>query len=264
MSARAGWWLRILLAGARVQFSRGRGGNFLLAAVVTPVLYTVVLVMMARYFGRAQELAPFLVVGPALIGVWAGAILTGAEAVADERGSGTLELLVAAPAPTELVVLGRVTGNTLLSLVAVPLVLITGRLLGAELVIADVLGATLALFGLAISTSAITLVFASTFVLARSTRVFQNVIGFPLYILSGIAFPLALLPDWIQPLSALVALRWVGELLRSAIRGDAATTIFPALAGVLVLAVLYAAFGHWLFSRIERAIRANGTVSLSQ
>lgn len=264
MRTSAAWWLRILLAGARVQLSRGRGGNFLLAAVVTPVFYAVVLVLMARYFGRTSELAPFLVVSPALIGVWAGAILTGAEAVADERGSGTFELLIAAPAPTELVVLGRVGTNTLLSLIAIPLVVITGQLLGAQLAIVDVFAAVLALLGLAVSTMAITLIFASTFVLARTTRVFQNVIGFPLYILSGIAFPLALLPDWAQVLSTLVALRWVGELLRAAIRGDSAGVLVPALTAMATLALLYGASGHWLFSRIERAVRANGQVSLGQ
>lgn len=261
---RVRWWLRVMSAGARVQWSRGRGGNFLLAAVVTPVFYTLVLVLMARQLGRAADLAPFLVVAPALMGVWAGAILTGAEAVADERGSGTLELLIAAPAPTELVVLGRVTANTLLSLIAIPLVLATGRLLGAELQIADAFSALLAVVALAISTVAITLIFASTFVLARTTRVFQNVIGFPLYILSGIAFPLTLLPDWAEPLSALVALRWVGELLRASLQGETDPAPIPALLAVAVLATAYALVGHWLFSRIERAVRASGTISLTQ
>jgi len=40
-------------------------------------------------------------------------------------------------------------------------------------------------------------------------------IPFPLYILSGIAFPLALLPEWVRPLSALVPLTYIADVLRS-------------------------------------------------
>jgi hypothetical protein len=93
------WWLRVIGAGARVQVSRTRGPIFLLAAVVTPVAYAVVFLLMARNIGRADALAAYVVIAPALIGVWYTAITTGAAVVGDERGSGTLEQLVAAPAP---------------------------------------------------------------------------------------------------------------------------------------------------------------------
>jgi len=259
-----GWWLRIVLAGVRVQVSRGRGGTFILGAVAVPVLYALVFVLMAKNLGRANELAPFLVLGPALIGVWYSAIITGGAVIADERGSGTLELLVAAPAPTGLVVLGRVTGNTLMSLIGIPLVLITARLLGAELAVIDLFRAALGLLALAISTVAMTLIFSSTFVLARSAVVLANLIPHPLYILSGIAFPVALLPAWAQALSSILALSWIAELLRSSTRPDSSVSILPILGAVAALTVAYAASGYWLFARVERAIRANGKVSLLQ
>ena len=257
------WWLRVVRAGAVLQITRGRGGNFLLAAVVTPVLYGATLVLVARYFGRTNELAPFVVVGPAILGIWQTAILTGAEIVSDERGAGTLELLVAAPAPTELLVLGRIAGNTLLSLISVPVVLLMARLLGAELAIRDPFAAALAVLCLALSTLAISLVYSSTFVLARSTRVFQNVIGFPAYIVSGIAFPIALLPSFIQPISAVVSLTWAASLLRASFHDGADGVTLTSVLAMLALTVLYGGAGHVLFSRIERSIRRTGKVSLA-
>jgi len=262
-SADIWWWLRVLRASVGLQINRGRGGNFLLAAVVTPVLYGAVLVLMARYFGRLNDLAPFVVVGPAILGLWHTAIFTGAEIVADERGAGTLELLVAAPAPTELVVIGRVAGNTLLSLVSVPLVLLMARVLGADLSIANPVAALLAILCLAVSTLAISLVYSSTFVLARSTRVFQNVIGLPLYILSGIAFPVSLLPGVLQPVSAFVSLTWAAALLRASFHPSGEAQTLTAVVAMLALSALYGAIGHWLFGRIERSIRTSGRVALS-
>lgn len=258
------WSVRIMLAGARVQASRARGGFFLLAAVVTPVAYAVVFILMARHLGRATELAPYVVIVPALIGVWYSAIATGAAVVGDERASGTLELLVAAPAPAALVILGRVTANTVLSLISIPFVLVAARLLGAELRIPEPFMAALALLALAVTTVAVTLIFASTFVLARSTAVVQNLIPFPLYILSGIAFPLTLLPEWLHPLSALVPLTWVADLLRSSAQSGGDPAALPKLGALAALSLFYAASGFWLFSRIERAVRTNGKVSLMQ
>jgi ABC-2 type transport system permease protein len=258
------WWIRIMLAGARVQVSRGRGGVYIVGAASLPVMYAVVFVLMGRYLGRANELAPFLVIGPALLGVWYGAILDGGTVISDERSAGTLELLIAAPAPTALVILGRVTASTFISLLGIPLVVLSARMLGAQLTIVDVFSATMGLIALAVCTTAVSLIFASTFVVARSAAVLVNLIPFPLYILSGILFPVALLPEWVQPLSSLIALTWVAELLRSSAIGDASAYLVPTLSVVGALAVAYALAGYGLFARIEQLIRANGKVSLSQ
>jgi ABC-2 type transport system permease protein len=257
-------WLRVIAAGARVQASRTRGPIFLLAAVVTPVAYAVVFLLMARSIGRADAVAAYVVIAPALIGVWYTAIATGGAVVSDERGSGTLELLVAAPTPAALVILGRVTTNTLLSLVSIPLVLVTARLLGVNLVVAEPTTAVLALVALGICTIAVTLVFTSALVFARSPVVIQNLIPFPLYILSGIAFPLALLPDWIRPLSALIPLTYVADVLRSStVRGND-PSLSTNLSALVALTLVYGVTGYWLFSLAERSIRSNGKVTLTQ
>jgi ABC-2 type transport system permease protein len=258
------WWLRAIAAGARVQISRTRGPVFLMAAVVTPVAYAVVFILMARSMGRADAVAAYVVIAPALIGVWYTAIATGGAVVGDERGSGTLELLVAAPAPAALVILGRVTANTIVSLVSIPLVLLTARLLGVGMVIAEPTTAVIALLALAASTVAVTLLFTSALVFARSPIVIQNLIPFPLYILSGIAFPLTLLPEWVRPLSALIPLTYVADVLRASTVAGAHPSL-PSNLGLLAgSTVAYGVAGWWLFASAERSIRASGKVTATQ
>ena len=254
------WWLRVIFAGARVQAARTRGAVFVLAAIATPVAYAVGFLLMARHAGDAQALAAYVVAGPALMGVFYSAIANGASVVADERGSGTLELLIAAPVPASLVLLGRISANTVLSLVAIPLVILVARLIGVDFVIEDVPSLVLALLSLALSTTAVTVIFASTFVLTRTAAILQNLIPFPLYILSGINFPLSLLPAWVLPLSALVPLTYVAQLLRSA-TSDAPDV--SAIGPVLLLTVLYTVLGFWLFDRIERTVLRTGSIGLS-
>jgi len=258
-----GWTVSVLAAGFKLQLARGRGGSFILGAVVTPVLTTLTFVLIARYVGRSADLAPFLVVAPALMGLWSGALFTAGEVIADERGSGTLELLVAAPAATELVVLGRVIASACLALISFPESLLVAALLGMTLEVRDPTLAIAGFLALTASTVALSLVMASTFVLARSTRYFQNVIGYPLYIVSGVAFPIALLPEWLRPLGGVVSLSWSAVVIRTSLGQPSNTSVPTAFVALVSLTVAYAFIGHWLFGRIERSVRASGSIGLS-
>jgi ABC-2 type transport system permease protein len=100
--------------------------------------------------------------------------------------------------------------------------------------------------------------------LARSAAVIQNLIPFPIYILSGIAFPLTLLPTWVWPLSALVPLKYVGELLRSSTQSQVNAPAISSVAPLLVLTFAYTVLGFWLFARIERSVRLSGRISLGE
>lgn len=258
------WWLRAVVAGARVQASRARGPIFILAAVVTPVAYTVVFVLMARSLGRAEALAAYVVIGPALMSIWYSAIATGGAVIGDERGAGTLELLVAAPAPAALAILGRVTANTLLSLVALPLTLAVAWLLGISVAVESVPLAAIGIVALGVSTIAATLFFTSALIFARSAIIIQNLIAFPIWMLSGVAFPIALLPDWTRPLSYLLPLTYLADVIRSATLDAEASSLARDAAALVALTVVYGVVGYWLFARAVRSIRANGKVALSQ
>jgi ABC-2 type transport system permease protein len=192
--------------------------------------------------------------------MWSTAMLASGEAVSSERYEGTLELLIAAPTPAALVVVGKVLATTALSLVAVPLTLAVAASLGLPLAIAHPALFVIALIALTASTAAIGLVFASAFMLARSTRIFQNSIGFPLWIVSGIAFPISVLPEAIRPLSAFSALAWCVAALRAA-AGDPGDAWWVAIGATATLSAVYAVFGARLFIGVERRVRVDGSLS---
>ena len=258
------WWLRATLAGARVQASRSRGPFFLLAAVVTPVAYTVVFLLMARSLGRAEALAAYVVVGPALMSIWYSALATGGAVIGEERGAGTLELLVAAPAPAGLAILGRVTANTVLSLIAIPLTFVVARLLGVNLIVSDPSLAAVGVLALGASTIAATLFFTSALIYARSAVVIQNLIAFPIWMLGGVAFPITLLPEWTRPLSYLLPLTYLADVIRSATHGASSSSLALDAGALVVLTALYGIVGYWLFAAAVRSIRANGKVTLAE
>ena len=59
-------------------------------------------------------------------------------------------------------------------------------------------------------------------------------VQFPLMFLSGIFFPIAFMPDWLQPVAAFMPLTYLGDALRQTMVGGAAYA--PLGVDVLVLA----------------------------
>lgn len=137
---------------------------------------------------------------------------------------------------------------------------VTAALLGHPIAIADPAQFTAALVAVLASALVLGLLVSCLFVLTRSAGRISEAIMYPVFILGGLLVPLSLLPDWVQPLSAIVSLRWGGELLRAAATGEA-----QSAEAWLMLAITTAAYGllaRFLFRRVLDRVRRDGTLEL--
>jgi ABC-2 type transport system permease protein len=105
------------------------------------------------------------------------------------------------------------------------------------------------------------LLMASSFILYRNANALSNLLEYPVWVATGLIFPLSLLPGWVAPISWLLAPRWGIDAIRHAALGQGAVW-FPiamcAVTGVAYL-VLAACFLRWF----ERAARARATLALA-
>ena len=123
------------------------------------------------------------------------------------------------------------------------------RLLIAVVQTLIIVGIGVALFGVSVlqplAVAALVVLGAVTFVsigyviasYARtedSANTLASVVQFPLMFLSGIFFPIAFMPQWLQPVAALLPLTYLGDALRQTMVGGAAYA--PLYVDVLVLA----------------------------
>jgi ABC-2 type transport system permease protein len=254
----------VFLAGFRSEVQRVRVQpiEFILTIVLMPLFYTVAVLMLAQSAGRLSSLGVYGIVGPAVLGIWAGAVMASGELIEGERGHGTLELMVATPPGAfEISLLGRIAANTVLSLFAlVESALVAWFLFGVSLNITDPVVFAMGLVVLLVSTAGCGLIMANVFILSRSVRIFQNALTFPFYLLGGLTFPVAALPAWLHPLSYGIALSWGSDLLRT---GAGQASGFPAALSVtcgLALAIVYFAIGHALFMWTERRVRRDASL----
>lgn len=232
-----------------------------LQALVLAPLFTLVLMAIVREAGRA-ELHAHAVIAPALITVVSMSLLVAGEIIDEDRWFGTLEGIVAAPAPLAVVVTGRVLGVTLLSLIGfVESWLVAWLVFGVVVGVphAGVFAATL--LATALATAAMSIFTAALFVLARSARTFQNSLAYPLYVLGGVMVPVALLPDWLRPVARLFYLSWAADLLRDAVTPEPVAAAAPRIAVVLVLGAVSFVAGRVLLRRILDRVRVSGSIA---
>lgn len=246
--------------GARLQLLQmGRTPDWFLAWCTTP-LTTLALVAVLLSAGRG-DLAPYAVLAPVLMGMWAEALFVGGDVIAVDRRSGRMDALLAAPAPFAAQHLGRMATVAASSLVTLPLAWAPGSLLiGRPVPIAHPMLFAASLLLTALAMCATATLMSCVFVLTRSARTVQNALSYPFFVLGGVLVPVSLLPVWVQLPASLFFLSWSSDLLRDAMTAEAVhdASVRLAILGGLALAGWVIA---WLaLDRTLAAARRTGEV----
>jgi ABC-2 type transport system permease protein len=140
-----------------------------------------------------------------------------------ERWTGTLEALVAVPTPFEVIVFGKNLANVTQSTLSMLLgYLIAAWLFGYHLSIVQPLNFLLSMMLSIFAFICFGLVIAPIFVMNPGVRAWQNAMEFPVFVLCGFLFPIALLPGWTTPISYLLPPYWAAVALHGTSSGDLA------------------------------------------
>jgi ABC-2 type transport system permease protein len=251
------------LAGVRLQLSlfRRNPGHLLIFTTV-PFFAAIFLAGIGQ--AHRADLAPFAVMGPALIGVWAVSLDLAGSVIDAERSQGTFEMLVAAPASLSRVLAGRIVTITVFGMATLLEPLLVARFVFATAVsVVHPVVFVLALLATAVAMTGTSTGMAALFVAARSARRFSNSMNYPFYILGGLIVPVAALPIWLRPLSWVVYLSWSADLLRDTTNPAPVPDVAARLAMVVLLGVIAYAVGVALTRRVVQGLRRQGTVGLS-
>jgi ABC-2 type transport system permease protein len=204
------------------------------------------------------------VVGSGLTGLWSGLLFISGNSITSERWSGTLEMIASVPTPLALIALGKTLANELQSLISmVGAYLLASLVLGYPLVITQPVPFVISIVLMVVAFVSLGMVLAPLFITNPDVQRWQNAIEFPVYILAGFLFPIALLPTWTTPLSYLLSPYWAAVALHetSSSGGDPAT-IAGAWVAMIVLSVVYLILSRFLFRILLRRARRDGTLSL--
>jgi len=235
-------------------------GFYVFTSLFMPLLVSTIAFYMFRAGERSNSLL-YAALGAGVYGIWSSTLYGSAGALQWQRWQGTLEVLVAAPAPLPLVLLPLTVATASIGVYSLAATLLWGRLLfGVPLHFAHpllfVASVPAAILGLGL----LGFLLASSFILYRYAGALANMVEWPVLFVTGLLVPISLLPAWSRPISWLLVPTWGMRSIRDSALGGSP---LPALGMTLLLGAIYFVLGVIFLARFERLARKKATLSLT-
>lgn len=255
----------VLLSTMLVQMKQTFARNmYRFCLIFNPIMNTILLYEIYKNSGQ-ENFATYVVLGSGLMSIWSCICFSSAGDINRERGIGTLRVIFAAPAGFAYIILGKILGNTLLSLLSFFLSLIAAiTIYKVPFYISNPVYFVVAFFMMVISFIIVSSVLACLLTLSRRTTLYMNLIEIPFLLLCGMSFPIDILPNWLQSFSRILLPTWSVELLRISVSEILDTTMFiHNLLVLLFLSSIYSLFSIYLFNVIDKRVRINASLEVS-
>ena len=270
----AALFLRAMVARAYPRvIGLGRAPSWMLQETLLPLLSVCAFVFVYRAMQAPPEYTGFVILGGAMTAFWLNVLWAMGAQLYWDRDSGNLELFIIAPASLMAVLAGMALGGVAMTLVRVLVILAAGALLfGVSFeptswwALAGVFVLTmLALYGLG-------MVFASAFLLwGREAWHIVNLLQEPVYLLSGLNFPVRILGPVVASLAAVLPMTLGMDALRQILfRPDPNSPgdpigflpVWCEVAFLAVLCVAFLALAHYSLTFLEQRAREEGRLTV--
>lgn len=265
-SLRRFWW--VVLATVRTYNLQFASNTIQLVRGPTGAVLEFLAIMLAyRISGQTavaeQDVLGFLLAGALAVYAWGATVWACGFGLQMEAHAGTLGPIYASPASRLAAVTGYGVGNFVWSLPSMVSLLVVGLAFGAEFQIANPGLAIVAIGMVYLSALSIGIACGGLFILSRQANSLANFLQTPIYLLAGFYFPRSVLPDWLEPLGAVLPIAHAVDALRAAtLAGAGWREVAPELAMTLGGCALFLAIGILSMRRVEHAVRRSGDLNL--
>ncbi len=233
---------------------------FILVSAIQPVIFATIAFFMFKA-GQREGTLLYVALGAGLMGIWSSTLFGSGGLIQWERYQGTLEILMAAPAPFVLVLIPAALATSTVGIYSIGATLLWGKLF-FEIPLGF---AHPVLFLVAVPVTIVALGFlglllASTFIMYRHATALSNLLEYPVWLVTGLLAPVALLPGWATPISWVLAPTWGVKAIRSAAIGGSPA---PEIAMTFLLGASYLVLGAIFVRIFDRRARQHATLSLT-
>jgi len=253
--------LRVLWIGWVIHFKIVSRSPFAIGVGATwPIVNATLAYFMYRAGGSPRTLL-YASLGSAVAGIWSMAAIDAVGAIQRQRFWGTLELLIAAPVRFAFVLLPMTVAIASTGVYCLATTLVWGRVVyGIPLPLQHPLAFALAIPATLVSVGVLGFALCMVLVRFRAASHIGNSLEYPIWLASGLLFPVAVLPGWSHPVSWGLATTWgMRALLHGALGGE----VWRDLGMCVALTLVYGAIGISILDRFLDAARRSASLSLT-
>jgi len=235
-----------------------------------PLIALVAYIFVYRAIGAPEAFIGFVILGGAMGAFWMNVLWSMANQLFWEKETGNLALYIMAPTSLAAILLGMAVGGIVLAaLRAVAIVALGSWLFHVRYVVASVPMLTLVFFLTLTALYAMGAMFASLFLLfGREAWHLVNLSQEPVYLLSGMYFPVRSLNFWVAAGASLIPLTLGLDAMRQLVFSSGAIVGFltPRIetAALFVLSLVFLVSARQSLRYMERLAVAEGRLSESR
>lgn len=247
------WWFQLKL--------RSRSAFDGLLSLLWPLFFATTIFLIFRSSNSSPQALLSVAIGSSILGIWSATSTTAGSALQNERRQGTLELLVATPAPLPLILAPLTLSMATVGAYSMFATLLWGRVVfGIPLHVQSPAAFLAGVLVTVLAVGMMGFLLAVSSVRYRSAWALGSMLEMPVWLVCGFVVPLSLLPGWVHPVAWLLAPTWGVSAIKHAAFGG---PWLPDAAVCLGLGIAYGALGSLLCGRLLRSARQHASLALS-
>jgi len=235
---------------------------FKFCMLIAPFFTTVILGEMYRH-STADNFVAYVVLGSGLWNLWNSIAFSSAGDINRERFTNTLSIIFSAPADFRLILLGKIFGNTILSMGSFFLSVAFAIALYRPPIYVNNWSLLIGALILTITAFIIMSIFiAYLLTLSRKTAVYMNCLEIPFALICGFVFPIENLPVGVQAISWIFPPTWAVRLLRYSVT-DVPYGFWENFVPLIITMLAFALLAAWLYRIIFKQTKVLGTLDMA-
>ena len=201
-------------------------------------------------YGQGAEFIDFFVPGIIAFVVYLLTTLLTLITFVGERGTGTLDRLLATPIKESEIVGGYAIAFSIMGTIQAAVLLIVGIIIFDIMIVGNVLLAFAIIALLAITCQALGILLSSLATREAQAVQFLPFIVLPAFLLSGIFWPIEAIPTWLRPASYLVPPTYAVDACRGVfLKGWGFEKIWLDIVALLIIALVFLILAIWSLKR---------------
>ncbi|WP_010098799.1 ABC transporter permease [Ornithinibacillus scapharcae] len=211
-----------------------------------------------------ERIFHYVILGSGFMALWSSIVFSSASDINRERFYGTLEIIFVSPIPFAVILIGKIIGNTIWGFLSMVLSFVyLVFIFRVDITIPNPFTFLLAIIFVLFSLTVFSFFLSLAFTLSRQAEALMNFIEYPIYLVCGFMFPVAILPIWVQPISYLLPPTWAIELLRQvSTENSNNVALHSSVLGLLAVTLVYIVLGIICYRAVEKKARIYGKLGV--